>query len=494
MTIRSVLRACAVAGILLMVSLIFAPPVHAATSTSPAFEPSWWHKFQVVSSPGFRAISGSTSSAAIAIGPNVDVSHERGPQSETSVAINSQHPRQIVGGANEIARLPMRGFFSSDGGKHWGGVDLPLPPNPTNSQINFGSDPGVAWDTLGNVYYSYIVVFFNQNFAAVTATEMAVARSSDGGMSWTPTYFGLTTGTARFNDKPMITVDDSPSSPFVNTVYAAWDRVSSGDSSHNNILVSRSTDHGLKFSQPVVATTTPGGHRGFIGADPFVGPDGTLFVAWHDFVISAIEESSSTDGGRTFGPTHTIAATAVPFDVSIPSMSFRRALVYPACAADTSHDSFRGTLYCSWMDETATNGAEIFFARSTNGGVAWTGALRVNDDPTGIANDQFNQWLALDPTTGTIVASWDDTRADPAHLSTNIFYAQSTDGGHSFSPNVKVTTAPTNEAGGDADLGNQYGDYEGIAAFGGLAQPIWTDRRASVVALDEEVFTATVTE
>jgi hypothetical protein len=72
--------------------------------------------------------------------------------------------------------------------------------------------------------------------------------------------------------------------------------------------------------------------------------------------------------------------------------------------------------------------------------------------------------------------------AEP-HLSTDIFYARSTDGGLSFTKNVQVTTALTNETCCGADLGNQYGDYEGIAAMDGLAHPIWTDRRARAPAL-----------
>ena len=44
------------------------------------------------------------------------------------------------------------------------------------------------------------------------------------------------------------------------------------------------------------------------------------------------------------------------------------------------------------------------------------------------------------------------------------------------------------------DLGNQYGDYEGVAAFHGVVRPVWADRRSDVIALGlrEEVFTATV--
>src|SRR5260370_7357704 len=75
----------------------------------------------------------------------------------------------------------MRGYFSSDGGKTWGAVDLPLPPPATTNGVDFGSDPGVAFDTRGNVYYSYIVVFFNRFFNSIQGTDMAVAKSSDGG-------------------------------------------------------------------------------------------------------------------------------------------------------------------------------------------------------------------------------------------------------------------------------------------------------------------------
>jgi len=55
------------------------------------------------------------------------------------------------------------------------------------------------------------------------------------------------------------------------------------------------------------------------------------------------------------------------------------------------------------------------------------------------------------------------------------------------------STAPTNETCCGAQLHDQYGDYEGIAAMDGSVHPVWTDRRAAVAPLDEEIFTATIT-
>ena len=490
--------AAATLAFVLALALGWALPASAATSSgsSTYSQPTWWQKFETVSAPGFTPLPGPGAAQSVSVGPNVDVSNEPGPQSETSIAINPSDQSHIVSGSNEIFRLPMRGYFSSDGGSTWGGVDLPLPPPLVTNGTDFGSDPAVAWDTRGNVFYAYIVVFFSRGFpngVAINGTEMAVARSSDGGRTWKSTFFAFEPGQTKFDDKPYIAVDDNTSSPHRDTIYVAWDRFDGSASSFNGVLVSHSTNGGKTFSAPVFASSTAPGPKGDIGADPFVAPDGTLQVAWHDVQNNAIVEASSADGGNSFGPTHTVAPTEVAFDIAIPAMATRRALVYPACGADISTGPNRGTLYCSWMDQTPSNGTDVFVSRSTSNGASWSPPLRVNDDPAGVANDQFNQWLAVDPSDGSVNLSWNDTRNDPAHLSTDIFYARSTDGGLSFAKNVQVTTAPTNETCCGADLGNQYGDYEGIAAMDGSIHPVWTDRRAAVASLDEEVFTATIT-
>ncbi len=294
----------------------------------------------------------------------------------------------------------------------------------------------------------------------------------------------------------MITVDNTPGSPYFGTVYVAWDTTngSGGVPSTTGILVSRSTDEGKSFSRPVFASDTLGGPRFGFGADPFVAPDGTLHVAWHDYVANAVVESASTDGGQSFGPTRTIAPTVLPFETSVPAQASRGVVVYPACDADASQGPQRGTLYCSWMDANGASGTDIFEARSTDAGGTWSNPVVVNDDRAGVHNDQFNQWLAVDPVTGVVALSWNDTRLDRTHTATNVFAAQSVDGS-SFSPNVRVTTAPTDESAPGADAGNQYGDYEGLDAYGGHVHPVWTDRRAALPnQLDEEVFTARLLE
>jgi hypothetical protein len=464
---------------------------------------SWYGKYLAVSGQeATTCTSNSGSVGQISFGSNVDASHECGSQSETSIAINPADTDNVIAGSNEIQRLPMRAMYSTDGGQTFTGVDLPLPPARTNNGFDFGSDPGLAFDSDGNAYYSYIVVFFGKG-GGINGTEMAVAHSTDRGASWHATFFNPQTGSGQFNDKPMIAVDTNPTSPFRDSVYVAWDNASfkNGKSSANNaLLISRSTDGGKTFSAPIAANTLTGGPSSVIGADPFVGPNGEVYVAWHDVQNNRLVVNSSFDGGATFGRPTTIAPTTVPFAATIAPQASRGALLYPACGSDQSAGSHRGTLYCSWMDETASNGTDIFVARSTDQGQTWSGPVRVNDDPPGVVKDQFNQWLSVDPVTGTIDLSWNDARNDPADTKTDIYASDSTNGGASFASNVRVTTAVSDESAANpfADSGNQYGDYEGVAAYGGIAHPIWTDGRfdasidpATGQRIGEEVFTAT---
>jgi hypothetical protein len=137
------------------------------------------------------------------------------------------------------------------------------------------------------------------------------------------------------------------------------------------------------------------------------------------------------------------------------------------------------------MDDTFA-GTKVFVSRSTDAGVTWSSPTQM---PGG--GDEFNQWLAVDPTNGSVNVAYYDT-GTPGAAATIYTLARSTNQGANYSSQA-VANAPTDETtGAGVDLGNQYGDYEGIAAFDGIVRPVWTDRRADVITLGlrEEVFTS----
>jgi hypothetical protein len=489
---------------LLVFCFAFVSVVSAAAQTNNPNQPTWWNKYQQLS--GRSAPTGNgLAGASLQADTNVDASNECGPQSETYIAINPAAPSTLAAGSNEIFRLPMRGYFSTDNGASWGGVDLPLPPAIGNG-IDFGSDPSLAFDTRGNVFYSYIVVFFGHG-NGINGTEMAVARSSDGGATYpNVTFFSFSGGENHFNDKPMITSDASAASPFRDNVYVAWD-AASGGSSGGGIRLARSSDHGGSFS--VTRIDAPTGPGRSIGAVPFVGPNGEVYVAWNDYAANTIAFNRSFDGGVTWGQANVIAAKSIPFDIRIPAESFRGALVYPACAADNSAGSHRGRLYCSWMDLTSAGTTDIFLSHSDDHGTTWSKPAAVTDQlPSAV--DRFNHWLSVDPMSGDVNLSFYDTRNDSTgfRFGTDIYFSQSTDGGQTFGlPNLRISTASSNEHDCNGlfpcnaiNYGNQQGDYAGLASFGGVSHPIWTDSRNNQVPatgcsrglLMEEVFTASV--
>ncbi len=480
-------------------------PAQATTTTTTTNSPdlpTWWAKYQHLVSQG--AIGTCPHAAPLTVGTNVDVSNECGPQSETYITLDPSLPKRIAGGANEIFRLPMRGYFSSDGGTTWGGVDLPLPPPLSGTHdTRFGSDPTLAFDSSGNLFYGYIVVFFGGG-TGVDGTEVAVARSSDGGQTYPAVnFFSFETGTDHFNDKPMITADTNTGSPFRDNVYMAWD-AAAGGSTGGGVRLARSSDHGATFT--VTRADSASGPGRAIGAVPFVGPQGDVYVAWNDFKDNRIAFNRSFDGGVTWDQQRTIAPKTIPFEAAIPAQSFRGALVYPACDADRSRGPHRGRLYCAWMDVNAAGNTDIFLSFSDTRGASWATPRRVADGLGGV--DRFNQWLSVDPVTGTVNISFYDTRNDTTgqRFMTDVYFTRSADGVSWLSPNLRVTTASSNEHDCSGlfpcpaiDYGNQYGDYEGLVSFDGVSHPIWTDSRRNQQALAgcssglmEETFTATV--
>src|SRR6185369_13650917 len=363
----------------------------------------------------------------------------------------------------------------------------------------------VRFDTRGNAYYGYIVVFFGSG-NGINGTEVAVAKSGDGGKTYPKaTYFSFEGGQNHFNDKPILTVDQNLASPFRDRVYIAWD-AASGGSTGGGIRLGASPD-GTSFT--VTRVDDPHGPGRGIGAVPFVGPGGELYVAWNDYAANTIAFNRSFDGGATWDRQRVVASKKIPFDIAIPAERFRGALVYPSCDADRSTGPHRGRLNCSWIDLTAAGTTDVFASYSDDKGSSWSAPVPVTD-PLFRPVDRFNHWMAVDPVTGEVNVSFYDTRNDTtgSRYMTDVYFSQSADGGATWSlPNTRVSSVSSNEhdCGGvfpcaGIDYGNQQGDYEGLASFGGVSHPVWTDSRNQLNPASacrtglamEEVFTSTI--
>jgi len=250
-----------------------------AQQTNPYTEARWLRKLHARQ-------TGPTSTAAAAssnirVGTNVDVSNEPGPQSEVFIAVDTQNPGVLAAGSNEIFRNPQRTYFSTDGGASWMGADQPL-VDEQGTTWSFASDPGVAIDTRGTIFFSQLLIAsVDDNFKG---DAMIVNSTTDGGATFSPGRVlkkDLNAGAlGRFEDKPFITCDTNLASQFRDNVYVAWDTTQGAGTSRLNLA--RSTDHGVTFSLQRIDDTNSGNGAAEIGADPAVGPNGEVYVAWLD--------------------------------------------------------------------------------------------------------------------------------------------------------------------------------------------------------------------
>jgi hypothetical protein len=436
---------------------------------------------------------------------NIDVSNQNDAQWETSIDVNPVNPQNLVAASINSNHSVVRAYYSQDGGNSWKTSDLPL--HVQGQQFPFAADPSVAFDSRGNVYVAYNAIdngfFLDKGHGAI-----AVARSSDGGATFpqvTAVEFDPNT------DHPKITIDKDPGSPYRDTVYVTWKHFFAPGSSFD-VLRSRSVDGGLTWSAPVDVSDDPG--QTWFNATA-VGPEGNVYVTW----IGAINPSGgatqfvdrSTDGGLTFGHDGAVAALntndvgqGVSFSSPAQPNLFSNLSIIAAQAGidtDRSAGPFRGRVYLVYADRpdpvARPFDMDVYLRFSDNHGQTWSARQRVNDDGPG--NSQFFPNLSVDPADGTVVVSWYDTRHDPSNLQkTDVFLAVGTPTSHGvgFRPNLRVTDEQSDESANNTHAQGNYGDYEGLVAFGGVAHPVWCDARVSNFppqgSLREEVYTAAV--
>jgi hypothetical protein len=419
------------------------------------------------------------------IGTNTRVSGlQTVPRSESDIRINYWDGNKILSGSNNIGGSGRQGMYrSTDGGASWSQTELPL-----TSPDTFHSDPTVDWTSDGRAWSSTLGI----NGGTLRLRNYF---STDNGATWT---LDATPSGAQTNvDKQMVWVDHSATSPFANQQYAIWHNGAPAFMSRRTAGASGAWSAPVQVSGAETTGTS-------IGADVKTNSAGEVFGFWPDTGSRRLVVVKSTNGGTSYSAATTIATTFDSFDIGVPSFNNRRILIYTSGGAYKT--ATKNNVYVAWTDlsgntgcttaanEPGSNAAStcktrIWFSRSTNGGTTWSAPVRINNQ-AGL-NDQFNQWLAVDETTGQIAVMYYDTVADSTRKKTDVWYQSSCDDGVTWSAAQKVTTAQTDETIAGANAGNQYGDYNGLSGNAGVLFPSWTDRRNNA---REEIYTAKITD
>ncbi len=455
------------------------------------------------------------------------------PHNEMTIAVNPDKPKHIVAGSNDyelffkgatVVQRIIAGYYTSfDGGETW------LNGHLTVGGFTFSGDPSVAFNKkLGLVHYG-VLAFNGGQVGGFADASIQVNTSDDGGVTFgDPVVVAHGTGgtlVTVFHDKPYITVDNNPDSPFYGRLYVTWTRFLFGVSGYieSPIFFAFSDDGGRTFSEPKEIS----GNSSTLCANPFrtfnagkcnedqfstpaVGPDGALYLSFlNDEFQGAPEFRSqylvvrSVDGGANFqGPFQAVfpifdGINDYPINIdgrqTLSNSQFR---VNPAgnLAVDsTSGPAVSSTrLYIAFSANrngkltgdfnTVETNTDVFTVTSNNGGVTWSGP---NPLGKGVRsqNDQFFPWAAVG-SNGVLKVRFADRSYDRDNVKYGQTLALSKDG-KSFSL-TRVDTGLSNPndsrwftAGGQTQGKATFiGDYDGLAiGSDGVAHPLWTDMR-----------------
>ena len=469
------------AAVLLALSLI--PASHAQTAAPPA----------------------PSAPPKIVIGPNILVSRDGDvPHVELHLAASPRTAKNLLGAAITATRpeggWACRTYSSTDGGATWKYSEFP-------DHLEYGgADPQVAYTIQGTALF--VTLTMNKSDKGKDCASLQIWRSEDGGKTWGPT---IAIPCNPSWDHEQIVVD------YTKGRYAG--RIYLGvlyDYPVYRVGVFRSDDDGRTWIGPAEAANG-GGTIGINDVTPMVLSDGTLVMPYGDFdflpdkrkttgyATSNLFTVLSTDGGVTFGaPQKAIVQTYNIDDKESPLGGF------PKFAADSeSKGKYRDRMYVAWEDAKAGGNYRIYFSSSSDRGRTWA-PPKLLEAAIPAAARQWQPTVAVNKD-GAVAVTWYDDRDFPDGKQYHHYIAVSVDGGATFLPTVRVSSAPSQREGaGNARLSpmtfvyegqislsfvsansrwKSGGDYMGLAADkDGAFHPFWADARSGTF----QIYTAAV--
>lgn len=356
---------------------------------------------------------------------------------EPEVAVNPKNVDNIVFFAMTATqpfappgkeRLTQKGFFdcqisvSFDRGHTW-----TLRPNPfMTGRQTLCADPMVAFGPDGTVYAAADGMSIDPtNPKHWLMGEVEVARSLDGGRTWTSP---IITGTPF--DRPYLVVDDSDGTVYLSSSCA--DPIASYCEAHRRFVLA-SRDRGLTWSRPVRMDTPRYGSPGEEGS--ISAANGWLAVA---YVSPAGHDCPCLVFGRTRDAGASWVHLRVPTSRALGSL------------AQVGADPMRRDTYAIVAQSRDRLTYLVYVTH--DGGRSWHGPAEVDNQPRKVG---YMSWVAFSPG-GVLGLVWraDEARPDEVPIQKGeaqpsrtfpyaLWGAISRDGGATFSRPLQLSGAPS---------------------------------------------------
>jgi len=446
----------------------------------------------------------------ITVGPNVRISAANSDRAhwETRIAANPEHAGSLLA-CSFIHSTRNNNFHtvvyrSDDGGSSW-------QPSLESDGTDYIGDPDCIFGLEGMAFFATLPL----HYEADVSHETRVYRSLDGGQHWQKPV------SLPFVDREYLAIDRS-SGPRNGQIYMQGNRFRKTVDGDERIVFSlfRSTDQGATFKEPV-ELLSDSEHMPFGNGSAEVLSDGTyvaIFPEWEDRKkigevhsppqsVGNIKVVRSTDGGEKFDKADVVG----PWYECYNAMT----IGIPMLAADHSNGPFKDRLYAVWGDAKSGR-CDVRFSYSSDKGKTWSPSIVINDAPDPAdpprSSNQSMPVIAVNKN-GIVGVAWCDRRDTGDDLGWYVRFSASLDGGETFLPSVRVSSAPEvhkrdaalpiwvyAEGGGgfpthrrdsriainiSTDQGETAGgDTAGMAADAdGNFHPVWVDNRTGVLQM-----------
>jgi hypothetical protein len=409
-------------------------------------------------------------------------------QSETFVAANPDNPDEIV-----VAYNDSRGVFASP--INISGASVSTDGGNTFTRLTKTDGQSPFANTLGDP-----VILYNRPTGTWFTVWLDAACGGQGlggykstnpsdPNSWT--HYTCVHNNSS-DDRESGWADNNPSSPFYGRMYVSWNDFQVGGGA---LFVRYSTDNGVTWSNSRQITTgSP-----FIRNVQITGDSATgdVYVAGMDEGGGGLTNRSnkiyrSTDGGNSWTNTYTGPAFPGPGRTTCPNAYFT--CMYTDTGGYWRHmgwgqpAALNGLVHYVYDSRNTGNGdpANVFYIRSTDGGVTFGPPVQLNTDTTTRAQWQPN--LSVSPT-GTLLAVWYDER-ETANCSKGnagvpcyrMWARKSVDNGATWLPDEPFSDVVTPLPGQpDPGIIAEYaGDYDYGVAIATKHLSAWNDGRVTI--------------
>src|SRR2546423_2074078 len=413
-------------------------------------------------------------------------------QSETFTTANPDNPNQIVVAYNDSR------------GRNFNPINISGASVSTDGGTTFTRLTKATGQSPFDNTFGHPVVLYHKpsgNWVTVWLDAACGGQGLGGYKSTTPDDPNSWTHFCAFNegsaDRESGWADNNPSSPFFGRLYISWNDFNIGQGALMSIF---STDGGSTWSSP--ATVINGGT--FIRDVQITGDlagSGTTYIAGMDEGGGGFPHNDtnlifkSTDGGSTWSNTY----TGTPFPGPGVTASGYFACMFTDFGAYWRHEGWgqpaaiNNFVHLVYAQHGAgSDPGDVFYIRSTDGGVTFGAPLMLNTD--GGTRPQWQPNLSVSPT-GTLLATWYDAResancvaGDPGTPCYRMWSRKSNDNGASWLPDDMLSdvVTPLPEQPDPGIQPTYAGDYDYGSAIASKHVTSWTDGRVTISGVSQQ--------